>query len=120
MTAGPDPSTDELHRRDEPVSSSSAWRFVPVTLLMPVLAATVGLDGGPIFQIVAVERCAAAAERTAALLWARQRPRSITARCVTPVLLCVANAWSQQSTTGRSATCPRRHVPDQLPAACSG
>jgi MFS family permease len=28
---------------------------VPVTVLLPVLAATVGLDGGPIFQIVAVE-----------------------------------------------------------------
>jgi hypothetical protein len=34
---------------------ATGWRFVPVTVLMPVLAATVGLDGGPIFQIVAVE-----------------------------------------------------------------
>lgn len=33
----------------------TGWRLVPVTLLMPVLAATIGLDGGPIFQIVAVE-----------------------------------------------------------------
>lgn len=51
----PDPSTHDPHRRDGPVSTNSVWRFVPMTLLMPVLAATVGLDGGPIFQIVAVE-----------------------------------------------------------------
>ncbi|MGI9597519.1 MAG: hypothetical protein ACR2QK_15245 [Acidimicrobiales bacterium] len=34
---------------------ATGWRFVPVTILMPLLASTVGLDGGPIFQIVAVE-----------------------------------------------------------------
>jgi len=38
------------------VSSPAALRrLVPVTLLKPVLCATVGIDGGPIFQILAVE-----------------------------------------------------------------
>lgn len=30
-------------------------RMVAVTLLMPLLAATVGIDGGPIFQLIATE-----------------------------------------------------------------
>lgn len=37
------------------VGSRSVWRFVPVTLTMPLFAATLGVDGGPIFQILAVE-----------------------------------------------------------------
>lgn len=39
-----------------PAPPHAAWRrLVPVTLLKPTLCATVGIDGGPIFQILAVE-----------------------------------------------------------------
>lgn len=39
-----------------PASRRAGWRWlVPVTVLKPVLCATVGIDGGPIFQILAVE-----------------------------------------------------------------
>lgn len=35
--------------------SDSKWKFVPVTILVPLLGAALGIDGGPIFQIIAVE-----------------------------------------------------------------
>lgn len=55
MSSPPEPQPTDEPRSPPPRSTRAGWRFVPVTVLMPVLAATVGLDGGPLFQIVAVE-----------------------------------------------------------------
>jgi MFS family permease len=55
VTAAPSRRGTEGRGAEHPVSPGSMWRFVPITVFMPVLAATVGVDGGPIFQIMAVE-----------------------------------------------------------------
>ena len=38
-----------------PTTTTSLNRFIPVTLFMPLFGAVLGIDGGPIFQILAIE-----------------------------------------------------------------
>lgn len=47
VAPGDPPSNDD--------GRDSRWKFVPVTVLVPLLGAVLGIDGGPIFQIIAVE-----------------------------------------------------------------
>lgn len=47
--------TSEAEGRAPTPPARPIWRFVPVTLLTPMLGAALGIDGGAIFQIIAVE-----------------------------------------------------------------
>ena len=38
-----------------PVQGARVSRFIPVTLFLPLFGAVLGIDGGPIFQILAIE-----------------------------------------------------------------
>jgi hypothetical protein len=81
------------------------WRFVPVTVLLPLLGAVLGIDGGPIFQILAVENLglSPAAIGTAfgvgvislpLQLWAARLPLARARRNVQLFLLVVAvQSW---------------------------
>jgi hypothetical protein len=50
-----DPNDDDTTVESEDPSERSIRRFIPATLLAPLVAASLGVDGGPIFQILAIE-----------------------------------------------------------------
>lgn len=111
----------DVHTDESPgdaTRSNSMWKFVPVTILVPLLGAVLGIDGGPIFQIIAVEnlRLSPAAIGTAFglgllslpfQLWAARLPLARARRNVQLFLVIAAvQSWTLAALVGFRVTGP--------------